>query len=254
MKKLGIIGYGRFGALLASLAQHDCSVHVVETNSNKQAAAREAGFDLITFDQLKDMDIIVPAVPISSFESIVKQLASIVHKAQLVADVCSVKVYPATIMKRYLTNCQILATHPLFGPDSAKTGLRGLSVALCPLQVSDNNLNLVATFWEKQGVKVIYTTPEEHDKETVYSQAFTYSISRIVLGMQLPQITFTTKSYNKLAHIADLSARDTEQLFHDMLYYNPYFTNMRRKLTAAIAETEARLDEIEEEQSNSNWL
>lgn len=253
MKKLGIIGYGRFGELLAALARRDFTVHVVEQDEHKRDAAKAADHTLIAFDQLADMDVIVPAVPISAFESVLQQLAPLTHKDQLVMDVCSVKVYPAKLMLKYLKHCQILATHPLFGPDSAKTGLEGLPVALCPIRADKQNVELIADFWKNQAVEVIYTTPEEHDKDSVYSQAFTYSIARIILDMKLPTITFSTKSYNAITRIAELSARDTQQLFHDMLFYNPYFTDMRRELEAAIAETNATLDEIEAEQTTSDW-
>lgn len=40
--------------------------------------------------------------------------------------------------------------------------------------------------------------------------------------MQLPEILFNTRSSDALVDIAKYSAKDSEQLYRDMLAYNPY--------------------------------
>ena len=79
-------------------------------------------------------------------------------------------------------------------------------------------MQVIKNFWEKLGAIVTMTDPEQHDKDSVYSQAFTYSIARIILNMDLPSVGFQTRSFNKLTEVAELSAHDSEQLFHDMLF------------------------------------
>lgn len=239
-----IVGFGRFGQLFADLAKSDFEISILEVDSNLNDQAQTSGYKTVSLNEVKDADIICLAVPISKIEETIKSVMPLVKMNQLVMDVCSVKVYPSKLMKKYLDGCQTLATHPLFGPDSAKGGLTGLKIALCPLNISKVNLDFWKYFWESRGVDVIITTPEKHDKESIYSQGFTYTIARVINNMHIPNLTFTTKSYEAIKRVADLSANDTEQLFHDMLYYNPFFKDMKKKFEKAIIETSKKIDSI----------
>ena len=254
MKKAGIIGFGRFGALLAGVCQPVFEVYIVESNLDCADKARASGFSVIAFEELTNMDFIFLAVPIFQTESVIQQLAPLVQENQVIADVCSVKVYPVNLMKKYLGKAQIIGTHPLFGPDSAKIGLKSLPVAFCPVSIAPENELLLRQMWESQGVIVVDTTPEKHDKDAVYSMAFTYSIASIILNMDFPVIAFTTRSYNAIREIATISANDSEQLFHDMLFYNPFYAAMKAELDVSIAKTKNRLEAIAAEQVSTGLL
>lgn len=252
MKKVAIIGFGRFGELLANLCKDTFDVYIVESDSARQETAKGSEFKLLSFESVAEVEFIFLAIPISQIEHTIKQLASLVDERHTVIDLCSVKVYPARLMQKYLTKSSLLATHPMFGPDSAKNGLDGLQVAFCPLHIESEQTQIIKDFWEKLGAIVTETTPEQHDKDSVYSQAFTYSIARIILNMDLPPVGFQTRSFSKLTEVAGLSANDSEQLFHDMLFYNPYYPDMNKQLKDAIESTKRRLDEIEAEQTVVN--
>ncbi len=251
MKKTAIIGFGRFGELLANLGKSTFDIYVVETDPTRQKLAEATGYKLLPFESLSDMEFIFLAIPISQIEDTIRHLAALVDERHAVIDLCSVKVYPARLMEKYLTKSQLLATHPMFGPDSAKKGLSGLQVAFCPLRIDPANAQIVRDFWNNLGIVVTETTPEQHDKDSVYSQAFTYSVARIILNMHLPQVGFRTRSFDALTQLAEFSANDSEQLFHDMLYYNPYYAEMKKQLETSIEQVKQRLDEIEAEQSSN---
>lgn len=250
MKKVAIIGFGRFGELLANLSKGIFDIYVIESDLARQEVAENSGFKLLSLESVAEVEFIFLAVPISQIEYTIERLSSVVDEQHTVIDLCSVKVYPAQLMQQYLTKSALLATHPMFGPDSAKNGLEGLQVAFCPLRIEASQMQVIKDFWEKLGAIVTETTPEQHDKDSVYSQAFTYSIARIILSMDLPSVGFQTRSFNKLTEVAELSANDSEQLFHDMLFYNPYYSDMKKQLEGAIENTNHRLDEIEVEQTN----
>lgn len=249
MKTAAIIGFGRFGELLASLCSPTFELTIIESSPEKAQAAQTQGYKVMPFESVADPDFIFLAVPISELEQTLIKLAPLLHEEQVVMDLCSVKVYPMKLMLKYLTTGQILGTHPMFGPDSGAKGLEGLRVAICPVNITPNNLKIIKDFWASHSLVVTETSPDNHDQDSVYSQAFTYSLAKIILSMDLPQITFKTRSFNALTEIATLSANDTNQLFHDMLFYNPYFSKMRSQLHAAIAKTDAVLAQIEVEQS-----
>lgn len=248
MNKIAIIGYGRFGALLCDLLAPNYEVAVVENDVARQALVLGKSLKLIDLTDLDSFDTIIFAVPISSFENVVATAAQYISNNQLVMDICSVKVHPANVLLKYLPGAKLVATHPMFGPDSASKGLAGLQVAVCPLNVDEAIADEVVSLWKGIGVDVIVTTPEVHDKDSVLSQAFTYSIAKIILGMNLSGVKLTTRSFNDIADVARLSANDSEQLFHDMLFYNPYFQTMKKELINSINSTIDRLDQIEKEQ------
>lgn len=50
MKKVAIIGYGRFGELLATLCKNYFDVHIVESDPARQEAAKKSGFQLLAFE------------------------------------------------------------------------------------------------------------------------------------------------------------------------------------------------------------
>jgi hypothetical protein len=67
--------------------------------------------------------------------------------------------------------------------------------------------------------------------------------------MHLPRVGFKTRSFEALLQVAEFSANDSEQLFHDMLFYNPYYSEMKGQLESSIELTRLQLDEIEAAQS-----
>lgn len=251
MKSIAIIGYGRFGELLATLSCEEFNVHIIESDTTKQERALTDGHTCISTDELSKVDYIFLAIPISTLDSVLSQIAAAVTSDHVVIDLCSVKTYPTELMRKYIPHAQLLGSHPMFGPDSAKKGLEGLQLALCPISISDENLEVINDFWTRKGIVTAQTTPGEHDRDTAYSQAFTYSLAKLILGVDIPDITFRTRSFNDILEVATLSAKDTDQLFHDMLFYNPYFIEMKEKLEASMASTRVILNTIADEQITS---
>lgn len=243
MKTAVVIGYGRFGALMVDILSDEFEFSVISS----RPADLPPGIKRAKIEQVGDFDYVFPAVPISAFEDTVIGISPFLKDHQTVVDLCSVKVYPTKIMQKYLQNVKIIATHPLFGPDSAKQGLSGLKVAFAPVRCNEKDAKYLREAWESLGVEVIDTTPEEHDRDSVYSQAFTYSAARIILNMKLPELRFDTRSYQSLTKVAEYSANDSEQLFHDMMYYNPYFPRMLKELEASWLDTLSTLETIKDE-------
>lgn len=227
-------------------------VKIIVRNEVKAAKAREQGYTVLPLEQIGSVDIIFLAVLISGMEGAVRSMADYVHENQLVVDLCSVKVHPVKVMKNYLEKPQILATHPMFGPDSAKKGLKGMRVAFCPVRVEPENAGILRDFWVVHGVEVIETIPEKHDQDNAYSLAFSHIMAKVFNNMHFPELTFTTRSFNDISEVARLSANDTDQLFHDMLYYNPFLSDMLNNMQQSIASTLHDVETIRSEQRAAN--
>ncbi len=251
MKTAVVVGFGRFGALLGGYLRASYDVKIVEPNPAKAKEAAAQDYAVITPETIKPYDIIFLCVPISSLGSTAKELAPYISDGQVVADVCSVKVYPIAQLQEQLPHTCIIGTHPMFGPDSAAHGLDGLRLALCPVSAPEEAVQEMELFWSGLGVHVIRTTPEAHDKDAAYSQAFTYTIARMLLAAHAPGVTFTTRSYDKLLDIAEISRNDSDQLFHDMLAYNPFAP---AAITALRQSCNRTFDEIERIYTNNQYL
>lgn len=254
MNKIAIIGYGRFGALLCDLLAPKYEIAVVETHTSRRNVVTEKSLRLVELSDLGGYDTIIFAVPISTFEEVVSEASQYISDSQLVMDISSVKVHPANILRKHLPQAKLVATHPMFGPDSASKGLKGLQVAVCPLNVTQHTVDDVVSFWEGIGTDVLITTPESHDKDAILSLAFTHSIAKVISRMNISDVQLTTRSFNDIVEVAKLSANDSDQLFHDMLFYNPYFREMKNDFLASMRTVFNRLDEIEKEQLNSDMF
>ena len=91
-----------------------------------------------------------------------KQIAPLLKPGAIVADVCSVKVYPARWMQELLPpSVEILATHPMFGPDSAAKSVAGYKIVLCPERIAPERYRKIKRWLENKGVVTIETTPAE---------------------------------------------------------------------------------------------
>ena len=116
MNRVSIIGFGRFGAMLHSLLSKGFEVDVFDKNSIDNSDVNEVSLE----DALQNETIFI-AVPIRDFENLVKEISKKISSGKTVIDVCSVKVFPKKVMLDNLSNeTDIIATHPLFGPDSLK--------------------------------------------------------------------------------------------------------------------------------------
>jgi len=136
---IGVVGFGRFGQFIArTLSKH--GKIVVTSRSDYTDVANDMNADYVPLSDPesfldKNLDVIILATSIVSFESTVKALAphleaytSKTNKGPLLVDVLSVKEHARDILLEYLPEeCDILCTHPMFGPDSGKNGWHNLN-------------------------------------------------------------------------------------------------------------------------------
>ena len=134
---VGIIGFGRFGQFIGKTFTKYANV-IGTSRSDYTTIASDMGAkyiplsDLESFVMEDDLDVIVVAVSIVSFEDTVKELVPHLRKrietkgagsCPLIVDVLSVKEHARKVFLEHLpAECDVLCTHPMFGPDSAKHG------------------------------------------------------------------------------------------------------------------------------------
>ena len=220
--KIGIIGFGKFGKFLAEKLGSQFSVKVFDKNvdSGKWAAG---------LAQVAQSDFVILAVPLESYEKVLIGIKPSLNKKSVLVDVCSVKQQPVRIIKSILPDQPLVATHPLFGPESAAESIRGHTLVLCP-DVSDavplKKLEQLAMFL---GMKVKKMSAVEHDKEIATVQGLTFFIARALKDLSLNEQTVTTPSFKKLLSLAELEKHHSDELFYTIQAGNEQTKEIRKK-------------------------
>ena len=196
---LGIVGFGAFGQLAALHLGPHFEITAYDPSLEVAVVGKQLGVPLVSLHVVSRADVILIAAPVSSFEQVVSEIALACNPGALIVDVGSVKVVPSEIMRRLLPeHVDIVASHPLFGPQSAAAGIAGLKIAVCPIQ-GKRHARLAAFLRKAFGLTVIMTTPEDHDREAAVVQGLTHLIAKVLLRMGPLPTRMTTKSFDLLS-------------------------------------------------------
>jgi len=240
---IGIIGFGRFGRLACRYLAQDFEVFAYN-RADKSEQINLTGARAVSFETACRQDIVIPCVPISIFQSVLADIAPLLKPDALVVDVCSVKEYPIQWMLEALPETvSILATHPMFGPDSASDSLTGRKICLCKVRISENRYHKIKAYLEAKGLIVIEATAAEHDRQIATSLALTHLIGRTLSEYGARRLDIDTEGYKRLLHILEVVERDTWQLFMDMHRYNPYAREKRIEFIDIMKDINDRLEQ-----------
>lgn len=225
----GIVGYGRFGQLWAEALKSFGEVRVYDPNPSR--FPKDATVTPSPLEDVGQADVIFLTVPISAFEPVCQSLKPHLNPQAIVMDCCSVKLHPAEVMSRVFPDTQaIVATHPLFGPDSVgrSGGLRGHRIVLCPVRCSDDQKHQLLQLFVTMGLSVIESTPDEHDRQMARSQGLIHFIGRGLEALHLQAQQLSTPDFQALININAMVVNDAWQLFLDMHRFNPYTKEIRK--------------------------
>ena len=230
MKKVGIIGYGRFGKLLVDLLPDS----KYEIKIYESSDISDDSIKLCSLDEVLQSMIVFIAVPISSFEDVVKEISQYSMYNTTIVDVCSVKVYPVEIMEKYLPqHVGIIASHPHFGPDSYSP-FKELKATLCPVRDVYKRLGELKELFNQQSIRTIELSPDEHDRMAASSQGITHFIGRVLDESGVRSTQINTFGFNELLGVIEQTCNDSWDLFKDLQRFNPYTNAMLDNLVDKI--------------------
>jgi len=220
MKKISIIGFGRFGKTLHNLLKDDFEVVVYTRGGN------------VSLEKAYESDVIFYCVPISAFEEVIRSQQKYFKPNHLLIDVLSVKMHAKNVFEKYLKNSKTesLLTHPMFGPDSSKNGFDGLPIILDKFKSNSENYNFWKKYFESKKLRVIEMSAEEHDKIAANSQGLTHFLGRLLDEFGMKPTKIDTLGAKKLLEVKEQTCNDTWELFTNLQHYNPYTKQMRLKL------------------------
>ena len=239
-ERVGVIGLGQFGRLLAeSLAPHvDVVVHDARADGDAPAGTTRVGIE-----DAGRSDVVVPAVNLQHLPEVFDAVAPTLGDGALVADVTSVKVEPIRLMRERLPErVGLLGTHPLFGPQSvAEQGLSGQRLAVCRVRIDDERFAAVERVLAGTlGLELIDTTPDEHDRQMALVQALTHLVGHAAAELDLADLELGTLAYRRLRQLARNIGGDSEELFEAIQGANPYAAEVRARFVEAVERVRRR--------------
>ena len=234
--KIGIIGYGDFTKVMVEYLAPYTDIVI----SSRKQDSGDAGFGarFAKLETVLNQPIIIPSIPSQFFESFFSQHKAVINKDALVIDVCSVKIKPLELLEQLLPEtCQIIGTHPMFGPASIQKngGISQLRCVVCPVRVEKDVFNKLKTFLaENLKLTVIEKTPEQHDKEMAYVQGLSHYIGRVMDSMNIPESELATLAYEDLLDMKKIQGGDSWDLFKSIMEDNPFAKDVNIKFKDAI--------------------
>lgn len=223
---IGIIGFGSFGKFLAEkLSSHG----VVKVYDRRERPTTWRA----SFEEVATCEYIVLSVPLEAYDETLERLAAVIPKSSILVDVCSVKERPVELIRRYLPGQPLVATHPLFGPESASVSLGGQTFVMCP-EVSDPRpYAKIQQFAETLELRVVEMSIAEHDREMAVAQGLTFFIARTLDGMKLHEQQLSTPSFERLLYLAELEKHHSAELFRTIQQGNAHTKAVREAFLGA---------------------
>ncbi|MDX8381675.1 MAG: prephenate dehydrogenase/arogenate dehydrogenase family protein [Ghiorsea sp.] len=178
IQTLTIIGVGLIGGSLAlALKEKGVVGKVIGSGRNEDNLKLAQSLDIVDewttslTDAVKDADVVLIAVPMGAYESVLKSIAPALKKGAIVTDAGSTKQHALKVAQCLPKNVSFVAAHPLTGTEKsgAKAGFKSLYedriCIITPERFTDKEaLAAVTQMWQTAGAKVVEMDAEAHDK------------------------------------------------------------------------------------------
>ncbi|GMT96787.1 hypothetical protein KH5H1_09060 [Corallococcus caeni] len=233
MPHVALVGYGRFGRALGTLLE---AVGVEHRALDPVADIPEPLRARSVHELLEGAELVVVAVPVPQMRDVLSALKPHLRPEHLVLDVGSVKVKPVEALTEVLgAKVPWVGTHPLFGPLSLAMAERPMRVVLCPNPLHPEAAPRARRFYEGLGCEVIEQTPEGHDRVMARTHALTFFVAKgMVDSGAAADVPFAPASFKALSRTIETVRADAGHLFNAIQQENPFATEARGRLLAAL--------------------
>ena len=242
-ERLAVVGLGLVGGSVA-LAAHKKKL-ARQVRGVDPALDNAGPISLVSLeDATRWADGLVLAVPIESMETVLAQLAPMIHPETILTDTASVKAAVADAARRLLPVPEnMVGAHPMAGGDA--TGFQHARAdlfegAACILALGGAEptrvVDRVEQFWQCLGTFTVRQTPEEHDATVAVLSHAPHAIA-YAFAQGLPQGDVLRLAGAGLRDFARI-ARANPKLWSEILLRN------RARLAEEIARFERNLEEI----------
>ncbi len=250
---VGIHGYGSFGALLVEQLAPYLDIKLATTKDPSELNLPDH-VQVESFKAAAECDIVIPAIPLGSYKDWLRNVYPYLAPGSLVVDICSVKVKPIEMLLKGLPrHVQIMATHPIFGPQSASSGLDGQPIVVHPVRFNDPSFyNDIKQFLsEKLKLNVIEMDPDTHDRKMAIIHSLTFFIGRGLLNMNIERSDIDTGTFknvlglSEIVHLTELESHHTKELFETIESGNPYAAETRKEFIKKLRQLDRESRDVE---------
>jgi len=219
--KIAIIGAGKMGIWFAKFFEakkHE--VILADRKKERLECLKDVPVDLTTNFQeaVCNADQIYICVSISAIEDVVKTISPVLHKGQVVMDICSIKEAPVKTMHQYIKEATVLGTHPVFGPGS--NGIKHKAYVLTPTNPAEEKFAAKFKAWlEMEEAHVFVMSPKKHDELMAVVLGLPHFLGLVACETLLEQKNLPeTKqvagtTYRMLFTLAEATALETPDLY-----------------------------------------
>jgi exosome complex component RRP43 len=227
--RIGIVGFGNFGQFLAKyfLKQGHAVVGTSRTDYTEDAESMGAEFttSIDTFCTDAKLDVVIVAVSIKAFATVVRKIPwQKFTQNILVVDVLSVKMHAKEHLLEVLPHrFDILASHPMWGPQSGQHSWKGLPFMYDKVRINDTHrLNAFLAFFRGHGCRMISMSCELHDEYAAGSQFITHTTGRALAKLGCENTPINTNGYKQLLDLVANTAGDSFDLYHGLYIFNSH--------------------------------
>ncbi|NOZ64803.1 MAG: prephenate dehydrogenase/arogenate dehydrogenase family protein [Caldiserica bacterium] len=202
-------------------------------NEKKLQAAESLGIiDEAVEHPPSDTDILVISIPVRSIPEVLKAMLPHISPATLVTDMGSTKSWLVEEINSFIPPSHtFIGSHPFCG--SEKQGMEAANPDIFPgsicfitpaRQEKEENVAFLRKFWEGVGMRVISTSPEEHDHILAYTSHLPHFVA----------FTLTNSLPDKLCSLVGKGFLDTTRIARSgiELWEDIFLTNKKEMLKA----------------------
>ena len=225
--EFAIIGAGRFGTFWGRHLSRLYPTCIYDSDESKKSAI-ERFATWGTLEESLTKKFIFLTIPIGRLEAFIKENREKFQPGTVLIDCASVKAPVMRWFSKYLPDdLYYVASHPLFGPDSAKHRLKEHLMVLIPGQVPYGEYRFLVTLLSEQlGLQVYNMTAEEHDELMSFNLNLVHHLGRTLHDMGISRLPLMMSGLKKLDEIVTVVMNDTQELFFDFNKYNPHATDI----------------------------
>ena len=209
MKKIAVIGLGLIGGSMAlELKKRTwATLYGIDNNPAHADKALELGivFEKANLDIVKDVDVVIIAVPVNAIPGLVIEVLDRIGEETLVLDVGSVKTEVCAAVKDHNKRKNYVAAHPIAGtefsgPEAAMYDLFTNKInIICEKDLTDANiLKKALQLFDLLEMRSTFMEPVEHDKHIAYVSHLSH-ISSFMLGKTVLEIEPDEKNIFNMA-------------------------------------------------------
>ncbi|KAK4530966.1 hypothetical protein CCYA_CCYA06G1823 [Cyanidiococcus yangmingshanensis] len=248
---IAIVGFGNFGQFLAKAFIEAGHRVVGFSRSDYHAVASQLGCVFESnADELLERhhpSVLVLATSILSTEQVLRQFPTEKLENCLVVDVLSVKVYARELMLRYLpVSSDILATHPMFGPESGRDSWRGLPFVFERVRIRRyERCEAFLDIFRSRGCTLVEMACQEHDHYAASTQFITHTTGRMLAELKITSTPINTRGFESLLAVVETTVRDSFDLYYGLYRFNPNAKEELNKMQRALERVRSRLEEYD---------